>query len=153
MGCEGRIAGYGGSLQLLVGVLYVGNIRSLWVAASDNAHWLFSAAESGNQAAGTMTRVPTQSHYPDTEPTSPWPIPVMPRAGLGIYKYPGQCVTIRLHRLPAVTTLPTLTCLCSSLPPRSGQTTTLIPLELTVSLLILTITCRQWPYIYRHWVG
>ena len=39
----------------------------------DSVHswWLHSVALLGNQAIGTMTRFPTQSHYPDTEVTSP----------------------------------------------------------------------------------
>ena len=42
---------------------------------------------------------------------------------------PSQCATIT-SRLPDVTTIPTPTYLCSSLPQRSVQTTTLVPLEL-----------------------
>ena len=40
-----------------------------------------------HQAAGTMTCYPTQAHYPDTEPTSPCPIIIMPSARLGSDKY------------------------------------------------------------------
>ena len=32
-----------------------------------------SATQLGDQATGTMTRYPAQSHYHDTEPTSPCP--------------------------------------------------------------------------------
>ena len=48
--------------------------------------WLNSAAPLGNQAVITMTWFPTQSHYPDTEPSSNCPI-VMPSTGLGSDKY------------------------------------------------------------------
>ena len=41
-----------------------------------------------------------------------------------------QCVTNTQCRLPDVTTIPTLTYLCSSLPQRSVQTITLISREL-----------------------
>ena len=34
-------------------------------------------------ATGTVTCYPTQSHYPDTEPTSHCPILIMPSARLG----------------------------------------------------------------------
>ena len=45
---------------------------SEWVLTCDGAHsWrLYSAALLGNQAISIMTWYPTQSHYPDTEPTS-----------------------------------------------------------------------------------
>ena len=41
----------------------------------------------GNQATSTMTWYHTQSHYPDTKPTSPCPIQIMPSAWLGSGKY------------------------------------------------------------------
>ena len=34
-----------------------------------------------------MTGYPTQSHYPDTESTGPWCMPIMPSAWLGNDKY------------------------------------------------------------------
>ena len=59
----------------------------LW-PTGDSAHswWLYSAAQLGYQAASTMTCT-TQSHYPDTEPTSPCPILLMLSANLGSDKY------------------------------------------------------------------
>ena len=72
---------------ILVGVLHLGNkVISGWVLTCDNAHltWLYSAAPLGDQADSTMT---TQSHYFNTEPTSPCPILVMPSAWLGSDKY------------------------------------------------------------------
>ena len=49
------------------------------VLTCDSVHsWLlYSAAPLGDEAIGTMTQVPNQLHYPDTEPTSPWPIEIM----------------------------------------------------------------------------
>ena len=57
------------------------------VPTCDSAHslWLYSTASLGHKA--TMTCYPTQSHYPDTEPTSPCPILIMPSAWLGSDKY------------------------------------------------------------------
>ena len=48
---------------------------------------LNSASHLGNHATSTMTRYPTQSHFPDTEETSPCPILIMPRTRLGSDKY------------------------------------------------------------------
>ena len=50
-----------------------------WVPTSDSAHswWLYSAAPLWNQTTSTMNWYPTQSHCPDTEPTSPCPILTM----------------------------------------------------------------------------
>ena len=41
----------------------------------DSTHsWrLYSAASLGNQAASIITYYPTQSHYPDTDPSLPYP--------------------------------------------------------------------------------
>ena len=54
----------------------------------DNVHsWtLYSAAPLGNQAASTMTRYPTQTYSPDTEPTSPLLILIIPDTWLGSNK-------------------------------------------------------------------
>ena len=41
----------------------------------------------GNEAADTKAWCPTQSHYPDTELTSPCHIPMMPSTWLGSDKY------------------------------------------------------------------
>ena len=48
--------------------------------------WLYSAAQPGNQATSTTTQYLTQSHYPDTELTSPCSIIVMPSTKLGSNK-------------------------------------------------------------------
>ena len=50
-----------------------------WVPNCDSVHlWqVYSADPLGNQATSTMTQFPTQSNYPDTEPTSPCPIVIM----------------------------------------------------------------------------
>ena len=45
--------------------------------------WLYSASPLGNQATSTMTRYPTQSHYPGTERTTPCPKQLMQNARLG----------------------------------------------------------------------
>ena len=60
-----------------------------WVPTCDSVHsWeLYSAASLEHQAAGTMTCYPIESHYPDTELTSPCPILIMPSARLGSDKY------------------------------------------------------------------
>ena len=48
---------------------------------------LYSPASLGHQAAGTITGYPTQSHYPNTEPTSPCLNLIMLSIGLGSTKY------------------------------------------------------------------
>ena len=50
--------------------------------ACDSVHsWQFSsAAPLENQATSTMSRYPTQLHYPDIELTSGCPILIMPSA-------------------------------------------------------------------------
>ena len=56
---------------LLVYILPTSKVISAWVPTCHRAHsWqLYSAALLGDQTSNTMTH-PTQSHYPDTEPTS-----------------------------------------------------------------------------------
>ena len=44
--------------------------------------WRRGGYRLGVPTAGTMTCYPTQSHYLDTEPTSPCPTIIMPSAGL-----------------------------------------------------------------------
>ena len=70
-------------------ILATSEVISGWVPTCDSAHswWLHSAASLGHQTAGTRTCYPTQSHYPDTEPTGPCPILIMPSARLGSDKY------------------------------------------------------------------
>ena len=65
---------------------------------------LYNAAALGDQVAGPMTCYPTQLHYPDTEPTSPCPILIMPSARLGSDRYQFKCfwfdsTRFRTHRL------------------------------------------------------
>ena len=59
------------------------------VPTCDSAHswWLYSAASLQHQATGTMTCYPTQLHYLDSEPTSPWHILIMPSVRLGSNRY------------------------------------------------------------------
>ena len=56
-----------------------------WVPTCDSEHsWrLHSAASPEHQSAGTMSCYLTWSHYPDTEPTSPYPILIMSSTRLG----------------------------------------------------------------------
>ena len=60
-------------VSLLFYVLATSKVLSWWVLTSDSAHlwWLYSTGPLGNQATRTMTWYPSQSHYPDTEPTGP----------------------------------------------------------------------------------
>ena len=57
-----------------------------WLVTA-HSWWLYSAAPLGNQANNTMTWYHTQSHYLDTEPTSPCPILIMPSTLLGSNKH------------------------------------------------------------------
>ena len=62
-------------------VLATSKVTSGWLLTCDSVHssWLYSAAP-----LKTMIWYPTQSHYPDTEPTSPFPsILTMPSFWLG----------------------------------------------------------------------
>ena len=79
-------------LQICLLLFYVQAIYKVMagqVLTSDSVHsWrLYSAPSVGHQAAGTTTRYPTQSHYPDAEPTSFCPILIMPSVRLGNDKY------------------------------------------------------------------
>ena len=58
-----------------------------WTCDSAYSWQLYSAAALEHQTAGTMTCYPTQSHYPDTEPTSYCPILIMPNTWLGSNSY------------------------------------------------------------------
>ena len=57
----------------------------VWVLICGSAHswWLYSASPLGDSLASSMTWYPTQSHFADTEPTSPCPIQIMLSAWLG----------------------------------------------------------------------
>ena len=70
-------------------ILATSKVISVWALTCDSAHsWeLYSAVRLGDQTASTMTRYPTQSHYPDTEPTSPCLTLIMLSACLGSNKY------------------------------------------------------------------
>ena len=65
---------------LLFFILATSKVISGWAQTCDSAHSsrLYTVASVGDQATITMTQYPTQSHYPDTESTSPWPILLMP---------------------------------------------------------------------------
>ena len=60
-----------------------------WVPTCHSTHsWqLYSVAPLRNQTGSTMTQYPVQSHYPDTEPTSPSPILLRPSTMLGSNKH------------------------------------------------------------------
>ena len=61
-----------------------------------------------------------------------------------MYGIPGQFATIISCMFPDVTTIPTHTCLCTSLTQMRLQTTTLIPMELKVFCFCLELhTYRQ----------
>ena len=70
-------------------VLTTPKVISGQVPTYDSAHSLrlHSVVPMGNQDASTMTWYPTQSHYLDTEPTSPYTILLIPNAWLGSDKY------------------------------------------------------------------
>ena len=70
-------------------VLSTFKVISGQVPTCDSSHswWLYSAASLEHQATGTMTCYPTQSRYPDTEPTSPCHVLIMPSARLRSDKY------------------------------------------------------------------
>ena len=74
---------------LLLYILATSKVISGRVQSCDSTHpwWLYSAALLGNQAAGAMTWYPTQSHYPDSTPTSLYPILIMLSVWLGSDKY------------------------------------------------------------------
>ena len=80
--CVGGVGTNGGP-QCLFDTLATYKVILGRVPTCDSAHsWqLHSPTPLGNKAASTMTgknRFPTQSHYPDTEPTSPSSILIMP---------------------------------------------------------------------------
>ena len=54
--------------------------------------WLYSAASLEFQTTGTMACYLTQSHYPNTEATSPCPMLIMPSTWLGNDKYKFVCL-------------------------------------------------------------
>ena len=68
-------------ILLLFYILAASDVISGRVPTCDRMHswWLYCAASLGQQAARTMTCYPTQSHYPDTEPTCPCSILIMPK--------------------------------------------------------------------------
>ena len=70
-------------------VLRPSKVISGRVLTCDSVHsWRFySVAPLGHQATSTMIGYPTELHYPDTEPTSPCRILIMPSARLGSDNY------------------------------------------------------------------
>ena len=74
---------------LLLYVLATSKGISVRASGCDSAHswWLYNAAPLEDQSTSTMVWYPTQSHYPDTEPTSPCPILIMWGTRLGNDKY------------------------------------------------------------------
>ena len=74
---------------LLLYILATSEVISGRVPTCDSAHSrrLYSATQLGNQAVSTMTWYPTQSHYHNTDLTSPCPILIMPSTWLGSDKY------------------------------------------------------------------
>ena len=65
---------------------------------STHSKRLYSPASLEHQATGTMTCYPTQSHYPNTEPTSPLPFLIMPNVSLGSDKYQWNLILkLRFH--------------------------------------------------------
>ena len=58
-----------------------------WLCDSAHSWRLYSAALLGDLATSTVTCYSTQSHYPDTEPTSPCSILIMRGTRLGSNKY------------------------------------------------------------------
>ena len=77
------------SCLLLVPILGTSEVIAGWVPTCDSVHssWVYSAVPLGDQAISTMAWYPTQSHYPDTEPTSLFPNLIMPSIGLWSHKY------------------------------------------------------------------
>ena len=73
---------------------------------------------------------------------------IVPRVGIEptSLAFQANLLTISPPRIPDVTTLPVATCLCSCLPERSVQITTLVTMEL--SRLMLTITYTQAMTLY-----
>ena len=74
-------------------ILATSNVIPGWIPTCDSARsWLLhNAAPPGDQATNSMTRYPTQSYYPDTEPTSPSPILIMRSTWLRLF----VCVVLR----------------------------------------------------------
>ena len=81
-----RITSSGWLLGLYI--LAISKVILGWVFTCDSVHsWqLYSAVPLGDQVASTWPNT-ILSHYPDTEPTSPCPILIMPSAWLGSDKY------------------------------------------------------------------
>ena len=79
-------------LWLVFGVMSWQHLRTYQdMCTLDSVHWwwLYGAAPLEDHSASIMTWYPTQSHYPDTEPTSPCPILIIPstRRGSNMYTF------------------------------------------------------------------
>ena len=74
---------------LLFYALATSMVISGQVLTPDSAHsWRpFSVSPLGDHVTSSLTCYPTHSHYPDTEPTSPYPCLIMKRSWLGNVKY------------------------------------------------------------------
>ena len=79
-----EITVFGFVCLLLFYVLATSKIISGCVPICNSVHGDFILLP---QATGTVNCYLTQLHYPDTEPTSPCPILIMPSARLGSDKY------------------------------------------------------------------
>ena len=76
-----KIEPHRAAIGLFVVALYP-KVISLRVPTCDSAHsWRLHSVAPPGQTVSSMTRYPTQSHYPDTEPTSLYPILMMPIPG------------------------------------------------------------------------
>ena len=74
---------------LLFYVLVTSKVISQRVLTCENTQssWIYSVVPLGDEATSTMTRYPTQSPSPVTEPNTPCPIQIMLCAWLGSDKY------------------------------------------------------------------
>ena len=144
---------------LLFSFLATFKVISGWVATCDSAHswWLYSAVKLGNQTASTMTWYPTQSHYLDTELTSPCHILLVLSTRLESDKYQFNKSLVWLdqesnsqspHMRPALYRFSHCAlCICLSSPVFS-------PWPLT--FVYITSSLRGWGRSLswlRHWVG
>ena len=94
---------------LVVGILCPGNIYGHITMVTTMWQFTFSAARLRHHATGIMTQYRTQSHYPDSEHTSSFPVILIPSASLGSNKYQfdksdltGNRVTDLPHTRPAI---------------------------------------------------
>ena len=110
-------------MKYIQNILATSKVISGQVPTCDGGHsWRFySAAPLGNHTVGAITRYSTQSHYRETELTSPCPILLMPST----------------RRSTDLATAPGLRC---------GRSGVQFPLELKT----MTITIDVCPFQARH---